>query len=172
MRRLRSLGDARSLRVAISASLESLGEGGGGLSGMEELGPLRCDGCRACCKRERVILSPEHGDDIPDYDCIPTRQGEGPVRWMLRHKPNGDCIYLAEGGCMIWGRHPWACRAFDCRKWLLGFSHAERRLLMRDIDGEVAEAAGKRLAVAISASLEGDLSVMGGGYRVAGGKEA
>jgi hypothetical protein len=34
---------------------------------------------------------------------------------MIAHKPNGDCIYLAERGCSIHDRAPSLCKAADCR---------------------------------------------------------
>lgn len=105
-----------------------------------------CNGCRACCKNERIILSPENGDDITAYKVVPTRKGEGPVEWMLQHKPNGECVYLTEAGCSIHDQAPWACRQFDCRKWLLGFPEALQDLLLPDdIDGEVVKAARARI---------------------------
>lgn len=38
----------------------------------------------------------------------------------LPHKENGDCIYLEEQGCKLFGKpeRPHACRMFDCREKL------------------------------------------------------
>jgi Fe-S-cluster containining protein len=103
-----------------------------------------CNGCTACCKHERIILHPT--DDPSQYLTIPTRQGDGEPALMLRHKLNGECVYLGETGCTIHGRAPWACRMFDCRRWLLGFPEAMQELLTPDdIDGEVIAAARARL---------------------------
>jgi Fe-S-cluster containining protein len=33
----------------------------------------------------------------------------------LKHKPNGDCVYLGEDGCTIHGQQPYVCKSFDCR---------------------------------------------------------
>ena len=108
--------------------------------------PVPCNGCQACCKLERVILSPENGDDPELYLTVPTKKGnDGPVEWMLAHQVNGDCIYLDKHGCSIHGKAPWACRQFDCRKWLLGFPEAEWGAMERDIDGDVVRAARARL---------------------------
>lgn len=104
-----------------------------------------CNGCMACCKHERIILHPEHDQPLK-YLTVPTRKGDGEPALMLRHKPNGECIYLAKDGCSIHGDAPWACRQFDCRKWLLGFPEAMQELLTPDdIDGEVIAAARARL---------------------------
>jgi hypothetical protein len=113
---------------------------------MTERREVPCDGCRACCVRERIILSPQHGDDQASYITVPTRQGDGPVQWMLAHKLNGECVYLGERGCTIHDRAPWACRQFDCRRWLAGFPDALQELLLPDdLDGQVLEAARLRL---------------------------
>ncbi len=109
-----------------------------------------CKGCTACCRRERIILSSEHGDDPKRYQVVPSRKGDGEVYWMLAHKPNGDCIYLTDAGCSIHGRAPYACRKFDCRMWLLGFPEAMQELLTPDdLDGEVVKAAKARLETLI-----------------------
>lgn len=82
------------------------------------------------------------------YDCTPTRKGsgKGKVVWMLKHKPNGDCVYLDENGCSIHDHAPWVCRMFDCRRWLLGFPAAMQELLSPDdLDGEVIKAAKARI---------------------------
>ena len=114
---------------------------------MSERKVVPCEGCTACCRRERVILSPEHGDVIDDYLVTPNRKGiDGPVEWMLGHQLNGDCIYLGNNGCTIHDRAPWACRQFDCRRWLSGFPKAMQELLLPDdIDGAVLAAARKRM---------------------------
>jgi len=113
---------------------------------MSDRAVVPCNGCKACCRRERIILSEEHGDDLGQYVTVPTRRGDGPVGWMLQHKSNGDCVYLGADGCTIHDRAPWVCRQFDCRKWLMGFPEAMQDLLLPDdIDGEVVKAARMRL---------------------------
>lgn len=105
-----------------------------------------CEGCTACCKRERIILVPEHGDDPFAYFVTPTRRGDGEIQYMLRHKPNGDCVYLGANGCSIHDRAPWACRQFDCRRWLAGFPEAMQDMLLPDdLDGAVLAAARSRM---------------------------
>lgn len=100
-----------------------------------------CGACRACCKNERVVLSPERGDAVADYRVVAVPGG-----WMLDHEENGDCVYLGESGCAIWDRAPWACREFDCRRWLQEVPEAMQDLLLPDdLDGDVARAARERL---------------------------
>lgn len=112
-----------------------------------------CDGCVACCKRERVILYPEHGDDVASYETLPAtindagRKIYGDGRVMLAHKPNGNCIYLGEHGCTIWDRAPAMCREFDCRRWFARFNRAQRRLLLAKgfADRDVIRAGSERV---------------------------
>lgn len=111
------------------------------------MGEVPCNGCRACCKGQRVNLHPELGDDIDTYMILPTRAGnDGPIGWMLAHKQNGDCWYLTSKGCSIHGRAPHECREFDCRKWYAGFGWPERMMLLNSpLDRECAVAAKERL---------------------------
>lgn len=111
-----------------------------------------CAGCHACCKRERVILYPEYGDDVASYQTEPAPSdkigsmiyGAEPRR-MLCHKPNMDCIYLGEDGCTIWDRAPAMCRQFDCRKMFMRFTRAERRQFRNVLDNDVMRAGRERL---------------------------
>jgi Fe-S-cluster containining protein len=73
------------------------------------LGPLRCDGCTACCKRDLVPLDPER-DDMAQLQW---QRVAG--RAVLAHKFNGECVYLTERGCGNYDSRPLACRRFDCR---------------------------------------------------------
>ena len=114
----------------------------------EERNAVPCGNCHACCRNERIFLSPEHGDDPAQYYTTPTRKGlDGPIEWMLLHKSNGNCIYLDEQtGCTIHDHAPWACRQFDCRRWLLGFPDAMQDLLSPDdLDGAVISSARRLL---------------------------
>ena len=87
-----------------------------------------CGGCRACCRNDRIILHPEHGDDPASFEIEPTWNPlTNRPALMLKHKPNGDCIYLGEEGCTIHDRAPAICREFDCRRFFMKFSRAERR---------------------------------------------
>jgi Fe-S-cluster containining protein len=100
-----------------------------------------CNGCTACCRNEVVLLSVEHGDD-PDRYVTDMLVG-GPA---LRHKENGECVYLGEVGCTIHETVPYACRMFDCRRWLMKCPDAMVDLLLPDdVYGEVEKAAKERL---------------------------
>jgi hypothetical protein len=120
---------------------------------MSERSVVPCNGCTACCRDERIMLFPEHGDDVDSYDTVPSTMNDalrakyGDGRRMLRHKPDGSCIYLGEAGCTIWQRAPQICRAFDCRKWFRKFTRNERRELLHKgvMDRAVIKAAQQRL---------------------------
>lgn len=98
-----------------------------------------CDGCTACCRRERVILQPE--DDARLYRTVPALgPGVGPNDRMLEHRVDGTCVYLGPGGCTIHDRAPLVCRKFDCRAWIqLGAAYPSE-LQPDDISGKVLEA--------------------------------
>lgn len=73
-----------------------------------------CGTCTECCKNDAVFIHPECGDDASLYE---TEMYEG--RQILKHKPNGDCIYLERGrGCTNWENRPTICRELDCRALL------------------------------------------------------
>jgi len=88
-----------------------------------------CGSCHLCCKSEVLVLLPDEGDDVASYqhEFMELPQGRLPV---LKHKPNGDCVYLGEDGCTIHERAPFICRIFDCRRWFLAHSRAERRRMI------------------------------------------
>lgn len=95
-----------------------------------------CDGCVACCRGELIMLHPEHGDDPARYDTIAVRdEGGAGTSLALRHKPNGDCIYLGPSGCTIHDHAPAICRTFDCRRFYLKFDSRGRKALIRANDG-------------------------------------
>jgi uncharacterized protein len=91
-----------------------------------------CGSCQLCCKSEVLALLPDEGDVVSQYEHelidIPN-MGTVPV---LKHKPNGDCVYLGDKGCTIHDRAPFICRIFDCRRWFLAHSRAERRRMIAD----------------------------------------
>lgn len=89
-----------------------------------------CDGCTVCCTGQTIYLMPHDGDNLADYVKVPafnpvTQQ----MGFALPNKENGDCHYLGQGGCTIYGRTPVVCRAFDCRKFVANFGDrtAQRR---------------------------------------------
>ena len=64
-----------------------------------------CDTCRACCKAPWFVrLMPWEKEKHGGVDVLP-------------HKENGDCIYLVDAGCSLFGKpeRPQVCRQFDCR---------------------------------------------------------
>jgi Fe-S-cluster containining protein len=85
---------------------------------LTETRSVPCGMCTLCCRGgEAIILHPECGDDISQYE---TREVWHPIFHdrpvhMLEQRENGDCIYVGPFGCTIWDRRPTICREFDCR---------------------------------------------------------
>lgn len=52
------------------------------------------------------IVEPEDDGDEDDYG---NRQA---FEWALRKKQNGDCIFLEDGRCTIYGARPFICRTY------------------------------------------------------------
>ncbi|MGA9139290.1 MAG: YkgJ family cysteine cluster protein [Methanocella sp.] len=52
------------------------------------------------------VVEPEEDGDEDDYG---NRQA---FEWALRKKPDGDCIFLEEGRCTIYGARPFICRTY------------------------------------------------------------
>jgi uncharacterized protein len=94
---------------------------------MTKLGDVPCGPCHACCRAELIVLVPDAGDDIASYEheivAVPPMMMEMAV---LKHKKNGDCVYLDRNGCTIHHRRPIICREFDCRAFFLSKTRAER----------------------------------------------
>lgn len=79
-----------------------------------------CGSCSACC-RIPIVLFPEHGDDPAAYEHDTIHHpGLGKSVAVLKHS-GGACVYLKDSRCSIWERAPHACRAFDCRRYVLMF---------------------------------------------------
>lgn len=74
---------------------------------------IDCGSCTKCCVGFQQVVLVET-DDPHQYR---TRQ-LAPGIYALEHKPNGDCIYLGENGCTIYGRHPTVCKVFDCSEFV------------------------------------------------------
>lgn len=73
-----------------------------------------CEGCTACCRNfELVKISPE--DDAAQYDTQFAQMEDGNLWHALKHKENGDCIYLENEKCQVYENRPFICRQFDCR---------------------------------------------------------
>jgi hypothetical protein len=110
-----------------------------------ELRPnVPCGACHACCRHEYVMLLPEYGDDVASFDHVPL---PGTEYQMLRHKTNGECVYLDEHGCTIHDRAPVVCKKFDCRAFFLGMTRNERRMYKHaKVKSEIFKAARERLS--------------------------
>ena len=93
---------------------------------MTALGDVPCGTCHHCCRNEVIVLLPDEGDDITQYEHDVMETPHGNVS-TLKHKPNGDCIYLDATGCSIHGRAPMICRTFDCRRWYQSHTREVRR---------------------------------------------
>jgi Fe-S-cluster containining protein len=111
--------------------------------------PVPCRGCTACCKRECILLLPEHGDDVSSYENIPApltdkaKEALGGAEYRsIPQKENGDCFYLTATGCSIWERAPYLCRTFDCRRAALMYPKKEQRRLIKAgvLDREILQA--------------------------------
>lgn len=108
-----------------------------------------CNGCTACCRGEMILLMP--GDDQSRYwTQIVVNPITGQPGLAVAKKPDrNECIYLGEGGCTIHDRAPAVCRAFDCRRWVLGLGDRaaiRRGLKARQFDPAVVQAGRERLA--------------------------
>ena len=75
-----------------------------------------CDGCVLCCQGESITM--QVGDNPSLYLLEPTPTGE----LQLKHKANGDCVYLNGTTCSIYDKRPILCRFFDCRKFAVQVS--------------------------------------------------
>ena len=91
-----------------------------------------CNGCTLCCRGDVITLHPERGDDPASYDTQKlTIPGSGIEVDILKKGPDGNCIYLGEGGCTIYERRPAICRTFDCRDWFRRTTRTQRRILVK-----------------------------------------
>lgn len=94
-------------------------------SDVPEPGNVPCGLCRLCCQNWDVVRMLE-GDDVASYEVEPHPAGFPHL--MLRHKPNGDCVYLDRAtGCTIHDRCPRMCREMDCRNIHSNVSRKESR---------------------------------------------
>jgi len=104
-----------------------------------------------CCKNDTISLHPERGDDPALYLTEPMLNPlTGGPGLMIAHKPNGDCVYLAEvdgaGRCSIYDRRPAICRAFDCGLAFAKLSRTDRRAMLKaDIASRETFAQGRRV---------------------------
>lgn len=100
-----------------------------------EIARVNCAGCVACCHRETVVVFPDidAGHVYTTVDrVVPDRQGNPKTIKVLAHKPNGDCVYLADdrSGCTIHGRQPSMCRVYDCADQFARMGRNKRRAML------------------------------------------
>lgn len=101
---------------------------------------LDCGSCRKCCQNDPLIVLTE-ADDPARYRCHEIKGG----LYALDRKPNGDCIYLGEQGCTIWGRHPQICRVFDCAAFVKRMDEGVFDAIGPRVDNQVAREGRRRL---------------------------
>lgn len=107
-----------------------------------------CGSCRLCCINAAIVLHPQCGDIVETYERRATAHPlTGETVFMLKHKPNGDCVYLGPDGCTIHDRAPAICKEFDCRRAFLKFRRHERKQLVRSgaVDQATFDAGKQRL---------------------------
>jgi len=155
----RGCDDIRS-RADFSAIYEHAGSGEGqkGDGKMKETvinTTVPCNGCRQCCVNfPAIVLHPECGDDISAYETVEIPHPlTGNQSHMLKHKDNGDCIYLGASGCEIYDNRSIICREFDCRKMYLRFTKSTREHMVRNkiADKQIFDA-GKKHQHTLSAA--------------------
>ena len=89
----------------------------------KEVVNVPCDGCTLCCLGDAVRILPH--EDPAKWVTEPHFIYKGAR--MLRHKPDGSCVYLAERGCSIWDDRPQMCGELDCRIFAeLSFTRARK----------------------------------------------
>ena len=71
-----------------------------------------CNGCTLCCHGDAVRILPH--EDARRWQTEPHPYMAGAL--MLAHKPNGDCVYLGDGGCTRQADKPQQCHEMDCRR--------------------------------------------------------
>jgi Fe-S-cluster containining protein len=89
-----------------------------------------------CCRNDTIRLYPSRGDDVALYEVEPIFDPIlGEAALMVAHKPNGDCVYLAEvdgaGRCSVYDHRPAICRAFDCGDAFAKLSRVDRRAMLK-----------------------------------------
>jgi len=82
-----------------------------------------CNGCTLCCVNDAIRLLP--ADRFRVYKTEPHEHFRGEL--MLAHKPNGECVYLGEYGCIIQDRKPQMCREMDCRRVAKGITKKQAK---------------------------------------------
>lgn len=127
-----------------------------------------CNGCTACCRGDTIMLHPELGDDPGTFLTEPAHNPlTGKAGLMLQHKPNGECVYLGEGGCTIHERAPVICREYDCRMQFAGLSRQQRRwLVKRGMFSQATMQAGRKRAHTLTPAEREEARKIGEGSAV------
>ena len=86
-----------------------------------------CNGCTRCCRNDAVRILPHEDADRWDTEPHPYMAGAR----MLRHKPNGDCVYLGDSGCTRHHDKPQQCREMDCRTLAANITFTAARKLAK-----------------------------------------
>lgn len=86
-----------------------------------------CNGCRLCCQRDVIVLFPEQGDKLYEYEF--EMAGEHAV---LKRQANGSCIYLGPEGCTNYENRPVICRSFDCADMVMRMRKRDIPLMLRE----------------------------------------
>jgi Fe-S-cluster containining protein len=92
-----------------------------------KLPKLHCDGCRACCLGDTIILMPEKGDRPQKWpgNTELVLQGPNAGKTALKKGSDGNCVFLDEKGCTIHGKAPHMCGYYDCRVHVLNVEARE-----------------------------------------------
>ena len=94
-----------------------------------------CNGCTACCRRDRIPLHPERGDRVMLLDAERDDQGQ----YWVKRKADGSCRHLTDSGCAVHAFKPVECREFDCRETMrlyLSLPREQRRALQKMFDAQ------------------------------------
>lgn len=101
---------------------------------------INCGSCRKCCRHNAAIMLTDT-EDPSRYQCHEVAPGT----FLLDRKPNGDCVYLGETGCTIWGRHPEVCRVFDCAAFVKRMDEGAFDAIGPRVGGPVVREGRRRL---------------------------
>ena len=121
----------------------------------EATATVACGSCVECCKRTAVILMPDDAALLwaqAEWHPVAHPFADLPRTPVLKHKPNGDCVFLGPEGCTVYGDRPKMCRVFSCVEYVKRIGEnmprpARRRAIKTgDIDKAVWKAGQERLA--------------------------
>ena len=107
-----------------------------------------CGTCTLCCRNDAIVLHPEDGDDPTQYKTInAVHPFSGKPIQMLAKGPDGNCIYMGEGGCTIYERRPAVCRSFSCAALYerYGAKQCQKMIEQGTVNKEVVDMGRKKL---------------------------